>query len=609
MGIAGHTPNFTAAGTILPFSCVKSDTTDPFKVLVATVEDDVVLGVTDGSTRRFGSTDHAIAGDPVVLQNSEFLQLRAGGTIAIGDGLRPNANGSVVKATDRVQFVACDSAVSGEIFWAQRVGSVENTATINGFYGNNRAAAFLRDAINGTDSVDIITIGDSNAGQNDYGYTNGVDRCMAYFHGATMYATPLLSQGNYYQGVTSTSFIVADNMVGTGNFLFTGYVDPATGGSTTGYTGAVGSTRLMGYFTGDANIDALKNHLNINTTIINNNNTCTVAQPNRWMALPCCVATAATFAGNGTTNYVRLRDYNPMFFGGAADLQYRLVYGTFAAGSGQFKLRASNGSSTTYAISSNFTSTNTGALGYATASLNFNVSAQVFCTWDGGASPGANLCTGPFAALWGSIIKTATKGYSVTNFTTSDGRSTAQIYAILGNMDKMVDAFLKEIRERQVAAGGSGRTIVWLNSGINGAETGTTWTTNAALIRDLIAARWVSTGGNLNNLAFIMSVSHPVVSYGSWATDRPAISAAANAWATANANDGKGVCVVDIAVRYPAAKLASGSNPYNATNGYFDSGGQQHLQASYSTVASSITRGNGYDAVAGAVINSVLATI
>lgn len=129
MGTAGHTPNFTAAGTILPFSCVKVDTTDPFKVLVAATENDIVLGVTDGSTRRFGSTDHAIAGDPVVLQNSEFIQLRAGGTIAIGDGLRPTTNGSVVTATSRIQFVACDTAVNGEVFWAQRVGAVEQSGS------------------------------------------------------------------------------------------------------------------------------------------------------------------------------------------------------------------------------------------------------------------------------------------------------------------------------------------------------------------------------------------------------------------------------------------------------------------------------------------------
>jgi hypothetical protein len=476
-----------------------------------------------------------------------------------------------------------------------------------GFYGNNRAAGFLRDAINGTDSVDIITIGDSNAGNNDYGYQVGLDRALGYFYGANMYATPLISQGNYYQGVTSATYIVADNMVLNGNWYFTGYVDPSTGGTTTGYTGASGSTRLMGYFTGDTAIDALKSYLNINTTTINNNSTCTVAQPNRWMALPCCVATAATFGGNGVTNAIRLRDYSPMFFNGAADFQYRLVYGTFGSGSGQFKLRASNGSTTTYAISSSFISTNSGSAGYATASLDFNIGSGLFCTWDGGNTPGANVCTGPFAALWGSIVRKNTYGYSISNFTTSDGRTSAQIYTILSNMDKMLDAFLKEIRERQVVAGGSGRVVVWLNSGING-DTATNWTDNATLISNLIITRWTATGGDASKLAFIMSVSHPVVSYSTWAANRPAVAAAANAWATANANDGKGVCVVDIAVKYPATKLASGSTPYNATYGYYDTAGQQHLAAAYSGGGTTV-RGNGYDAVAGAVLNTVLSKL
>lgn len=127
MGIAGHTPNFVAAATILPFSCVKTNASDPFRVEPSTAEMDVSIGVTDGSTRAFDSVNHALAGDLVNLQNGEFLQLRAGGTIAIGDGLRPTTAGAVILATDRISFVAAENAVAGEIFWAQRVGTVDNS--------------------------------------------------------------------------------------------------------------------------------------------------------------------------------------------------------------------------------------------------------------------------------------------------------------------------------------------------------------------------------------------------------------------------------------------------------------------------------------------------
>jgi len=598
-----NNPIITASGVIPALSCVKVSTTAN-TVVVCTTSTDIVFGVTFGADTANGGA--------VTFQTSDtqldIVTLRAGGTITAGAELAPDAAGTVVTTTSG-QFIAMTAATSGQTLTAykKKVGSSGGTPA--GFFGSNRAAGFLRDAINGTDSVDIITIGDSNAGQNDYGYTNGIDRVMSYSYGATMYATPVLSQGSYYVGITSATYTLAENMIGTGTMNFTAYVDPSVGGSTDGYTtpAAVGSNRLMGYFTDGGNIDALKTFLGINTTILNSNQTCTVAQPNRYMALPTCVATGTTFAGNGLTNYTRLRNWSPLFFNGSADCQYRLVYGTFTGGSGKFKLRASNSLTTTYAISDNFIITSTGSLGYLTATLDFTRSAETFCTWDGGNTPGANLCTGPFAALWGSIIKKSTKGYSVSNFTTSDGRTTAQIYTILGNMDKMLNAFLKEIRERQVIAGGSGRAIVWLNSGING-DTAADWTNNAGLIRDLIAARWVAEGGNLGNLAFIMSVSHPVVTYNNWSTDRPGVAAAANTWATTNTNDGNGVCVVDIAVKYPIAKLSSGSNPYVATNGYLDSGGQQHLNATYSEAINqnAIIRGNGYDAIAGAILSAVI---
>lgn len=131
MGIGGQIPNFSAAGTILPFSCVKATASDPFKVVVSDDEQDVILGVTDGATRAFDSSLHSIAGDPVNLQNAKFMQVRAAETIAVGDGLRPTTNGAVAKATLRISFIACDNAVTDEIFWVQQVGTVDNPGVAN----------------------------------------------------------------------------------------------------------------------------------------------------------------------------------------------------------------------------------------------------------------------------------------------------------------------------------------------------------------------------------------------------------------------------------------------------------------------------------------------
>jgi hypothetical protein len=608
MGIAGHTPNFTAAGTILPFSCVEATTTDPFKVVVATAETDIVLGVTDGSTRAFDSTNNALAGDPVVLQNSEFLQLRAGGTIAIGDGLCPTTNGAVITATSRIQFVACEAASSGEILWAQRVGSVEPNIFVSGFYGSRRAGVMIRDAIAGTDSIDVLVVGDSNAGSNDYGYTVGLDRVFGYQYGIDMYATPMLAGGRWWGSPDSYAAVdtpLYENMISTGVFQY------SNDDNTAGGTGSTGNQRLMVQCPADTGNDALETYLNFSSTNYATTATTMLPQPNRWQWNPVVIPSGTVWTGTGISNAIRVRSYSPLTFSGAQSSEYRLVYGTYATGSGQFKLAITNGSSTTYAVSS-FISTNNGtaSAGYATESLAYtspSTPVDLWCTWDGAASAQANsrLVTGPFACLWQSFVAIK-KGYSVTNLTTSDGRSTTQIADRVENMDKVLDALLQELRERQVAAGGSGRLVVFVNSGVNGSETSGTWTAAAERIRNRISTRWISTGGDAEKLAFVFTVTHQLnPSYSgsgsAWITARATVSPAANAWATTNAGDGYGACVVDTSVAFDYFKLTNGSSPTGTMYSVVATD-QIHLNSSFSS------RSNGYDGVAGSIIGTIIAS-
>jgi hypothetical protein len=138
-------------------------------------------------------------------------------------------------------------------------------------------------------------------------------------------------------------------------------------------------------------------------------------------------------------------------------------------------------------------------------------------------------------------------------------------------MPKYLEAYLRELRERQIAAGGSGRVLWWHNSGINGAETSTTWTTNAAAIRDAVYNVWVTTlGYPARDLAFVMSVTHPVITgdpgAGTWGANRPAIAQAAADWAAANVNDGKNVTVVDIASVLTAQQIKDRNLYQNLSN-------------------------------------------
>jgi len=102
----------TASGTIPGYSCVKLVGSD--QVGVTTSSSDVVFGVTTFSQKENGEI--------VQLQSDENSTrlLRAGGTIAAGDFLVPTTNGSVIASSSGV-FIASESAVSGETFWASQV--------------------------------------------------------------------------------------------------------------------------------------------------------------------------------------------------------------------------------------------------------------------------------------------------------------------------------------------------------------------------------------------------------------------------------------------------------------------------------------------------------
>ena len=116
-------PNLVAGGTILPYRIVKMDTT-AFQGVASTAAGDYVVGVTDGSTRRFDSANHAESGDPISLQPSNCVQISAGGTITAGQALKATTAGQAIATTtsgDVALFVALEGAASGQIFWAYRL--------------------------------------------------------------------------------------------------------------------------------------------------------------------------------------------------------------------------------------------------------------------------------------------------------------------------------------------------------------------------------------------------------------------------------------------------------------------------------------------------------
>ena len=486
----------------------------------------------------------------------------------------------------------------------RQIFDLDASANASGITGSARAGSFLRDLINGVDSVDIITIGDSNAlSPAGYGYHVAWHRALGMYVGAQMYATPLLPGGNFLNASTFSG-LAADQAPLVGCTLATSLNGAASGG------GLGGTMRQMVRYTSDTAINACATALGFDSTNFGTDGTTMLLKPNVWQWTPCALATGEQWTSpTGTTNAVWVNKEHPIAYGTAGTgnqlLQYRLVHGTFATGSGSFKLTAFN--KTPFALNQRSASinTNTGTNGYATATLDFTTATTaiggdmgVYCSWDGVNQGATHAPTGPFAALWMSVAAKNRRGYSVSNLTGHGGLSTTGLADRIEGCDKVLDAFLKEIRDRQMMAGGSGRAIVWLNSGINGPDSSSTWIAGAERIRNRIAARWQTIGGSLSNLAFVMSVSHPTNSVASWDSARAAVASGANDWAIANANNGYGVSVFDIASRYSAIKLISGPAP---SGSLYDAGGQSHLVGTAQVL-------NGYDGVMASCVASLLAS-
>jgi hypothetical protein len=123
----GSTPNLVAGGTISPFRMVRLSAAADFTGLQADANSKLVVGVTDGSVRRFDATEHAIAGDTISLQPTDTVQVTSSAAITRGALLTSDANGKAVTAGtgNPAFYIALESAGAADlIIRAYRIGAV-----------------------------------------------------------------------------------------------------------------------------------------------------------------------------------------------------------------------------------------------------------------------------------------------------------------------------------------------------------------------------------------------------------------------------------------------------------------------------------------------------
>jgi hypothetical protein len=332
--------------------------------------------------------------------------------------------------------------------------------------GSTRAGTFLRAALSGTDGLDVAVVGDSNTGaalSGMWGYHNGICEALLAM-GGTPYATsvyPTLLRG------TSAS---------TGGWRSWAYLP-----------GAVGGALEDGSAPGP---------------------------PNPWSSWNC--ATALVRYGRSEPPsvdgwaYLREGSYasafdavylqadHPLNAAGAG-LRLRVRYGEFAGGSGWFRPAVFGADGTaTNGTTQSTSSSDPASRAHETAFT--ATGTEMRASWSGAGS------AAPVAVAWQSVYRPV-RGWSVTSHAYLSGATAMQVAATVrqGGFGYRAE-LLRETVERQRAAGGTGRVLLWIHFGINGTIAPASWRSAVRVILDEYRQSWDWLGyppGDLAAIAFV----------------------------------------------------------------------------------------------------------
>lgn len=257
-------------------------------------------------------------------------------------------------------------------------------------------------------------------------------------------------------------------------------------------------------------------------------------------------------AANGVVQFIRVR------YGKVATAGGRFIPNVTANGAANGLTRLlDGGSGTTGAVSM--------TLGAGETSPTFNMHEVQFTANGKGHSAnaigynsnGAEFSQGPGALFCQSVYRKS-KGFAVHSHAYQSGATTTEISNVISSTaNSNISLLLREIRERQIAAGGSGRVLLWVHSGVNGADTTTTWTNGHKAIWEKYKTVWASLGYPASDLAVVSIVTPPQNSNdtsGSGA-NLAAVRTAANNMAIDNSD----MCVVDVKKLMSYSALVDGT--------------------------------------------------
>lgn len=357
-----------------------------------------------------------------------------------------------------------------------------NRKPVAGVVGSRTASNFIRDMMNGVDSVDILFVGDSNTDYSAHGYVTGMGNALEQ-SGARCYGTMVFP---VYQSTTqqnighkcNVSPLRPSDVFGSGGTAVAGVSSTKTSlinlfGRTTGTASPVG----------DAGLDFIY-----------------------VSGTPSGAGYQQSIAG------IYVNSTSPI--GIKNELKYRMLHSQMPSGNtpGTFYLVSQTASPTITASSA----INTTGASFAWVASEHTVPANPSATmsehhfaWNVAGALGVYNNVG-FAA---QSVYRAVKGWSVGCLHYRGGESMTTVASnVNGWGATQMGTYLKEVRDRQIAAGGSGRVIVWVQGGVNTA-TGLpgSWETDLATMKTAITSAWTGSGGSAGNITFVANVSHQYI--------------------------------------------------------------------------------------------------
>ncbi len=361
--------------------------------------------------------------------------------------------------------------------------------------GSKRASTWISDAVDGNGFVDIVLIGDSNTGFNQYGICNGLVHAMCT-EGATQYASAMYE---VWRGsdLSEHALPSSDGTNRKGMRSFATTADHALKQALDTSGGAAGGAP-----------DTIKTNFSLGGSAIQGFGS--VESNGLWVA---------SGAGN------KFSDFNLGMIAqnaGAAvgdclemtdALTYRLYYSSTDTG-GSVVIRVQSATAGTTFQDTVSLANSASQLAYIENSTTIAAAArtnlQIYIA--GGGVGSANAITGPGAFFWQTVYRDgASSGFAVQPFEYYGGRTLTQISTdVSRTASGWLKQYIKAIVQRQQAVASENRVIFWIQGGTNLDASATAARNSVQSIIDTVRSAWSAAGYAASELAFVMNVTHQV---------------------------------------------------------------------------------------------------